>query len=750
MPTNNSATTSTTVTTSTTNIISTGPASALGNTGSTGILGTASSVLQTLYDDLSLPLPNVLSTYATYTYVLGIRALSTEEYNFPDANYMAGKFRQNSLICMSANSRPNDRVNTIYGKFDFFIDDVTIENIIGFNKNANSNISNIAFSIIEPYSLGILMLALQTAANEAGHTNWRDAPYLLSIEFRGNTQAGQMVNIPNTARYIPFKFANVLIKASQSGTRYDFTAIPYNVPVLGNDVNKTKSDVALKGKTVQEVLQSGPKSLQAVINARLKQFKDDGIVSVQDEVLIIFPNDEYVPSSATPTAASGNVESPGSATISTATPGSMETITSKLGVTRSDANQTLVQTSGQCNVLGKATTGYSANRKGDVVFGDENAVYNSKTGTWTLGSMTYNSAESSYKFSQDSTITNIINQVLLTSDYPTEALNPANLSQYGMVNWWRIDVQQFIINSSDNLDKTGTFPRIHVYRVIPYGAHTSRAGSVNVQSPGFNQIKNHVIKQYDYIYTGKNTEVKQFDIDFSMNFSWVIAADNFARSQDVKTESATGDDAPATDPNAKIGSVITPGQKPSTDPGNIPGQRKPGVTQTSSDKKGGGGSEDISTRAARTFQDAITNELDMVNLNMTIAGDPYWVAHSGLGNYTSKLTKYKDLNDDGTVNYQNSEVDILVNFRTPIDINQATGLYDFGGTSSSAPVIHFSGLYAVSNVVSTFRKGNFEQILKGYRRPQQENKNMATDGQFGFGGFFSSISNFFSSIGKIL
>ena len=120
------------------------------------------------------------------------------------------------------------------------------------------------------------------------------------------------------------------------------------------------------------------------------------------------------------------------------------------------------------------------------------------------------------------------------------------------------------------------------------------------------------------------------------------------------------------------------------------------------------------------FHEAVTNGTDQQQLNMNIIGDPYFIAHSGTGNYTASPTAYTNLNSDGSVNYQNGEVDVIVNFRTPIDINQTTGLYNFGGQSASAPVIGFSGLYKINTVTSTFKSGKFTQILEGFRRKGQD------------------------------
>ena len=97
---------------------------------------------------------------------------------------------------------------------------------------------------------------------------------------------------------------------------------------------------------------------------------------------------------------------------------------------------------------------------------------------------------------------------------------------------------------------------------------------------------------------------------------------------------------------------------------------------------------------------------------MEIVGDPYWLTGNGLGNYTAPPTSFINLSKDGSVNYQNGEVDMAINFRTPIDINPVTGLYNMAGKRSA----QFSGLYRVQKVTHTFREGQFTQLIKANRR----------------------------------
>ena len=109
--------------------------------------------------------------------------------------------------------------------------------------------------------------------------------------------------------------------------------------------------------------------------------------------------------------------------------------------------------------------------------------------------------------------------------------------------------------------------------------------------------------------------------------------------------------------------------------------------------------ETPAVRVARAFQDALVNSpSDLINASLTIMGDLYYLTDSGTGNYNSKSSQFINLTQDGTMNYQNSSVDIIINFKTPIDI-------DVGGAKglNTKTVKQFSGLYTVYEVTSSFR-----------------------------------------------
>ena len=663
------------------------------------------------------PLPNPLFAYASYTYTLGIAGLTDDDLHNPDTTYLSGK--RLPLICKSANADPSNRVNTPYGRFDFFIDDVELESIIGFMKGFNTNVSKIRFKITEPYSMGLFIISVQQLAQELGHDNWRDAPFLLSIDFKGNKETGQIDSIQNTSKRIPFIFTDITMTVTESGSIYMCEAMPHNQAALTDNVSKFKSEIAIKGKTVQEILQTGEKSLQSVVNQRYKQLVEQKLVSVADEILILFPQD--VSSSANNNSSkkennSSAVTDPGNSSESS--------IFKKLGVTRSTVNQSLVQDSKDCNVIGKASSGFSEYRTGTTPIGKENAVYDEKSGGFIRAKNTIDVKESDFKFAQNTDIPNAINQVILQSDFVKETLNAANLTAEGYRTVWRIDVQTYNLGSKETPEQ-GVKPKLYVYRVVPYNAHAGNMMPPNTKPPGYDNLKKQVVKEYNYIYTGKNVDIKNFEIKINNGFSSVMAVDGGRKSQDVKQAAEMSGKSE----QQSVSLMLGKGNAPSKELGVIPTIVKYIGTITGTDKKGGGGVETESTRAGRLFMDAVTRGMDLIELDMTIIGDPYYIVQSGMGNYTSKPTQYMNLNEDGSVNYQNGEVVIGVNFRTPIDINQQSGMYDFGGKSKTAPVMQYSGMYKVLTVNSTFKGGEFVQTLKGQRMPLQESKQESTPDQ---------------------
>ena len=653
------------------------------------------------------PFANILSQFVSYNYIVTLSCLDDESLNFPDSTYRAGKF--NTLILASGSINPENRVNTAFGKFDFYMDDINIVHECAFSKDGgNTNMMGFKFKVLEPYSMGIFPQAMQQAAIEAGHPSYLGtAPFLLTIDFAGHTQNELAKSMPLERRLFPFTLADMTARVTAKGTEYEITGNPYNYKAFNAGFNTIPHDTTISGETVQEMLQTGEKSLQRVLNDYLKE-RAKSNNEEPDEIIIMFPED---PSSPLPSAK----ETINKATKNPKGGGGGGDIYNKLKLKKNTGklNQTYVQEKGAVNSVGKVSMGFSASRAGDSPFGKDNAVYDKEKGIYQRGNLQINVTTSDFRFLQSTDVTNVINQVILMSDYAKQALRDSQIDDAGMLPWWRIDPQVYQGSSYKNLGTTGRKPQLIVYRVVAYKVNASVLIPPNSAPPGILQLRKEAIKEYNYIYTGKNTEIIDFQITINNNFRKAVAADGYINAGDIKQAGQTGQAVETvTGASEDRGSTNPP-------PNAQPSQVSRTVLRNSTDGRGGGGAENISTRLARNFMDAVTTGADMLETELKIHGDPYFLGDSGIGNYTSPETNYRMINSDGSMNYQNTEIYIVVNFRTPTDINPTKGTYN-SITGSGELVQAYSGLYKIRKVTSNFSSGKFIQVLDLMRQTNQE------------------------------
>jgi len=689
----------------------------------TGAIGSVTSALSGLLGSggigqANLPIPNPLHNYASYNYIISIGALTADQFNFPLNSYLKGKLPK--FIFKSAGIDPNNRINSPMGKNEFYIDTLTVNGAMGFEKaTSNTNVASMEFSVIEPYSMGEFMLACQQAAYEAGYSNYASCSYLMMIEFYGANQSGAMSSIPNTKKFIPFIFNKMDMKVSASGSKYTCSTFISNNAALNVTHNTLYSTATLTGKSVQEILQTGATSLQSIVNFRLKQQAEVGTVKTPDEILILFPvspatsvsGQSIVGGSSSATAA----ESSGTATTDTSKSINNPKLFQQLGVARSSVNKTLVQGDGATNAIGKASMDFSDDLDPRNPAMRSTSDVMDKNGNYIQSKVVAKSGYVDMKFTKGIDLVSVINQVIMRSKYAVDSLN-AKPDAQGFKPWWRIDVQTYHITDKSNDAITGQAPRVMVYRIIPYKVHASHFIAPGSQPAGIDALKKECVKVYDFIYSGKNIDILKFDLDIDQSFIQESVADAGTLTQSNKTKEAQAAESQSSQ-NKTSNTPVTPtGAAPDTN--SQTARIAPTLNKTPFDGKGGDSGEQTKTRIIKQWHNALTEGYDMLNANVEIIGDPYYIANSGMGNFTDDVSTV-NLTKGGDINWQTSEVDILINFRSPIDINQSTGLYNFGNTKV---MTQFSGLFKVQKIQSVFRNGQFTQSLTLNRRKGQENK----------------------------
>ena len=669
-------------------------------------------------------IPNPLSSYASWNYIISLGILSPDDVNDP-SNVIKGTVSP-LWILHGANAEPNNRVRTPYGQFDFFIDDLEITCALGLENGNNTNMSKYKFKVIEPYSMGLFLLAWQTGAVQLNWINWRTAPLVLKIEFRGNTETGTLSStIPNTTRFFIISLAKITTKVTGAGAEHYCEATGFIDGALNEDSVRAKQDASLTGSTVQEILQTGDQSLQVVLNQHQKTTTYQNGLSVPSKTYIItFPDDITAGNAGNKTT-----------TTSSATADPTASVLTKVGVQKTKpvvsgnisidnyAQNTTV------NQIGLATMGFDVTFKTPVYpLQKNNLVYNAKAKTFNKAKNTTKIKASEFRFSQDQKIEDMINEVILSSQYAAMINDPQNIDDSGFKGLWRIDCQKFIIQDPSNVPTTGDYPEVLVYRVKPYDSHSSKAAAPNTGPIGIKNYANEIIKSYNYIFTGKNTEILNFEVAFSTLMYTAFGSQSPLSTQDYNNLTNTTPGKDTSNSNKTNQRQLADGNLPVFSEGIENSLVKYNVTNSNTTGKGGGGTESVHTKIARTWFDLATaNQSDMMVLDMTIQGDPHFLIASGFSNFVSPPLS-RLLNSDGSANWQGGEYHINITFQTPIDINQTTGLYNFG-KSKTAPIILFSGFYSVSRVVNRFVQGKFTQQLLGNRIVGVHNPNTATPNQ---------------------
>ena len=691
---------------------------------------------------------NPLSKYASYNCIFTFGALTTFEVNYPDFTYRRTGKPSNVVIRSGGAGRSHTQ--TLYEKQlgirgEYFIDNVEVDTIIAPNKKTRTtNATGISFEVLEPYSMGLFLQALQVAAIRGGHKNYLQAPFLLSLEFVGWDDEGRPINIPNTRRMFPLKLSNVSFNVTEQGSKYEVEAIAWHEQAFANEVQGIKTDVNIKGASIAEILQSGPESLATVLNNREIEQQQAGNVTQADQYVILFPKSR---NTQTEQLAGANDSANGATTQSSTAANGMPAreltderkqelyeqlsgiengeipadfdaeLSKVLGIVvrRSNLGESIreyAEKEENLNDIGKSQIAKSYLDEGRQVFGKPAFVKNEETGEFSRGNITISDDGRSLTFKQGAKVQDIIEEVVLLSEYGRQFATETPDSN-GMKTWFRIEADVYTVTDSTNVDKTGSNPKVIVYRVVPYSVSTSRLAAPTQAAPGIPNLKRQAVKEYNYIYTGKNDDVINFDIQIDTAFFNAIQGDYGQLTRSSVTQGANALAAPPDQP--------VYGQNDGNSQ-NMPATGTAGastVNGTNTGQRGGGAMNHPETQIARAFNDAIVNSnTDLVSANIEIWGDPYYIADSGMGNYNApEIPGLLNINTNGSIDYQSSECDVLINFRTPIDIGR-DGIMDFPGTGTR-PVGAFSGLYQVLTVKNKFSGNQFTQELETIRRRNQ-------------------------------
>lgn len=684
-------------------------------------------------DDIKLPIPNPLDQFISFNYLFTLSNLPAEDINFPETSYLTGNLGR--IIFSSGGRFADERVSTAYqttdnpsGQYDFFIDNVEILSMIApLMSTKGSNSVTIEFEVIEPYSIGQFLQSCQIAAFANKHPDYTQSPFLLTLEFIGYTEDNRSRPVENTTRFLPISIHSINMSVSAGGCRYQVKAHSWSEVALSDTYNVLKQDTAISGDSVVTMLQSGEHSLEQVINSRLKSISaadKQKTPFLPDEIAIIFPK----PGKPEPQSS----DAPTSATINTksGSTGNGE-IERNLLLTRNKTTNLFVQEKSDLSELGSASMGFDLSRGGqnsktpdspNTPSGAEKNITIAALGNKTFARSSYqvDPKKPEFVFKKETTIVNAITEVMLMSEYCTSAVTGKPDEKTGDYKWFRIETQTYMLTPNDTNKAINLAPKLLVFRVIPYTVHQSKFMGPGTTPIGYKQMAAEAVKVYDYIYTGKNTSILDFKLTLNNNFASGILADGLGAYSGNALMARLGQSGAAIDKPAPYAFPATAPNSNKIGGDMATGTSRPTFAADRWKNSDGSDADDYKTLVAKVFQNRMLNsDTEKVAADMEIVGDPYFIADSGLGNYTNtNSTSKRNITATGAMDYQSSEVDILFNFRTPVDLN-SQGSLTFAGNIKTELEVPFSGLYQVIMVKSHFVRGKFTQSLQLMRRPNQ-------------------------------
>jgi len=656
------------------------------------------------------PIPNRLHQYPTYIYGLSLHLLSDQEYN--DMVNTQTYTPKRVLIASAGRYSPDNFPRSEFFDRDFYFEDLDITTLIAPNRSTrNTNAVDINFTLIEPYGFTLVERIIK-AANSVNSQNYLDMPYMLQVDFFTLDDAGKIVGaVEELRKRIPIKIVTLDVRVSGRGAEYKITTVAFNHSAFDATTVTTPANFEVVAGSVSEFFQSIEGTPEDTINAQGNQVPGERAITDQFNQ---GPNFSGTASNTTYT----RVKSYG-----TAINDYYEKLKTngKIGendVYRFEFDDAIGKSlfTHPEIVTPKRTRMKDARTPNDFVnikrqgAGEEQAIYDP--------------SKVIFQINFGTTIEKLLEYVIRNSDYIQNQLILPEDPDYDQkrkemadqpLNWFKI-VPTIRLRAFDTIRKV--WAREITYTVKSYKIYNVRLDI----APQGTQL--YPTKNYNYIYTGKNDDVLDFDIKFNaLYYMQPTAYRNSLAELNPSADSSAvakqtqnfpnyaGGDA-SVEPNAIMPSILHP------------------VVQNSKATATGGASNTKEVASVDLADSLMTeSQADMVVLTLKILGDPDYIKQDDIF-YRPQIqasitatTPEQPIGEDvrllpnrGSLVMDNGVVYAQVLFRTPVDINESNGLMEFDPDYKTSL---FSGLYMVVQVSSKFHNGQFTQELDMVRLPRQ-------------------------------
>ena len=663
---------------------------------------------------------NPLHRFVSYNYKWRFAALTQSEYNTGNTDFNSGigiietgGFEQKQAFTA---------VEQALGvSVEFFLDDVEMEFLSVPNAGTGfSNVLQFSFTITEPYSVGLFFQTLATTASQTGFQNYLQTPFLLANQFIGYDDAGNSQTIPGGAWCL--KLTDLRFSVDASGSVYEVQAISYNHQAFTDTLQQTRTNTGFSGFTVKTVLDE----LFVELNRQQYQLQTQGQVGQPNAYRIEFPNDVGDISGGTSTyqaslqagvdvfreqATQDFLQTAEAVNFGLSPIPSSQTI---FGDPRREGGQTQLridrsraaraQADPNANDIGNAPIANDFGRFGNNKFGENSLTWNAEKQLWQRGGMSISDDTRQFFFPPGMHIERIIEEVILTSEYGLRLTNQEPVDE--MIEWFKITSKVYIADPYET-QVSGAPAYEIVYIVTPYAVHRSHVMQGN-SAHTYNFALQNARKTYRYSYTGENADIMDFVFNIDNSFYKDITG--------TQNNSANIDAAGNRVANQK-NNVFSPTAQLNAGTPDITTPNRYNYTQH--DTVGGANIEDNAVRVARVFNQQILNsDVDNIELELKIWGDPYYLTDSDSQNVSTD-SFYYGIDANNHADWMRGEVYVLLDFKSAVDYN--------GNLLQIDPVNQFIGVYRLTQYRCNFENGIYSNTLKLLRMPgQQANTIQAT------------------------
>lgn len=640
---------------------------------------------------------NVLHQYASYTYGISLHLIDKDTWNNVILKQPEKYVPKNVLIASAGRHNNTDFVRNKFFSDDFYFDNLNITTVVGLEERVkNTNAIKIDFTIIEPYGMTLIDRILEVAAEDKIE-NYLKMPYLLQLDFYGSDDSGNLSLIPGITKRLPITLLTLKARVDTKGANYQISAVPFNHQAYAESVASVPLTLEVTAGTVGDFFKS------------------------EDNVSTGFFNNRQLPDGTT---------APTSYHLSSTKGYKVESLASAVNKWYSNLkDQNKISSFDEIAFdihpdIAKAKLKYSLDKLSlqDVAMPSNGDSFNSAARNNNIAgkqpAIEVDRSARTYNINAGTTIDSILSTVIRNSEFITnqivmpedfkdvETYKAALAAQKDKTLKWFKITTTVELKEFDNI--TQQWARKITYQVQPYTV-------ANVKVPFGPQKKvPYPAKRYQYMYTGNNNDIINFDIEFNTAY---FTALNAYRGNNITTAMVSGKDV--TDETSTVTKIDK------VDKSN-PNRIMPQSIRYDSGDKSVTTTSDATTNKENAVADMqrsimTTSRGDMITVKLKIIGDPVFIKQDDMFYNNSKWIKGTEdqktfYTPNGSILMDRSEVYVHLSFRTPSDIDETNGLPDFNTYQQSS----FSGMYKVITVDSEFRNGQFTQDLNLVRLFVQE------------------------------